>query len=316
MNRTANRWAIVLGAGDGTRLSALTTLRGVAVPKQYCQLNGGPSLLELAVRRAGRVVPADRVAVVVARAHRAWWEKDLAALPPDNVVVQPANRGTAAGVLLPLANVWARDPDARIAVLPSDHWVANEEVLAERIDAAFEAVERDPESVVLLGIEADAPDTGYGWILSGPEATHGVRTVEAFVEKPDPSTARELFANGAVWNSFLMVASARALWRLYERRLPALADRFAALHADGEPPCAAYDVLYADLAVNDFSRDLLQGAEPDLRLLAVPRCGWSDLGTPERLALCVEQLHLRPVAPPRHATRPARVDLLWALASV
>ena len=66
MNTDARRWAVVLGAGDGTRLSTLTTWRGVAVPKQFCMLNGGPSLLELAVRRAESVVAPENVAVDLA----------------------------------------------------------------------------------------------------------------------------------------------------------------------------------------------------------------------------------------------------------
>ncbi len=37
-------WALVLAAGEGSRLRALTTTNGVAVPKQFCSLQGGPSL--------------------------------------------------------------------------------------------------------------------------------------------------------------------------------------------------------------------------------------------------------------------------------
>src|SRR5262249_40118573 len=54
-------WALVLAAGEGSRLRALTTHRGVAVPKQFCSLVGGPSLLEEAVLRAEAIVPRQRV---------------------------------------------------------------------------------------------------------------------------------------------------------------------------------------------------------------------------------------------------------------
>ena len=73
---TQNTWAIVLAAGEGTRLSTLTTDRaGVAVPKQYCSLLGGASLLEDALHRAAEVVPAEQVTTIVAQAHRRWWNE-------------------------------------------------------------------------------------------------------------------------------------------------------------------------------------------------------------------------------------------------
>src|SRR5688572_7826173 len=62
----ARNWAIVLAAGDGTRLRDLTTRGGVATPKQYCSLRGGRSLLGDALARAARVVTKKRILVVVA----------------------------------------------------------------------------------------------------------------------------------------------------------------------------------------------------------------------------------------------------------
>ena len=48
--------------------------------------------------------------------------------------------------------------------------------------------------------------------------------------------------------------------------------------------------LYRDLPDVDFSRHILQGAESVLRVLQVPRCGWSNLGTPKRLAETLQAL--------------------------
>ena len=315
MGLDRRRSAIVLGAGDGTRLRALTTRAGVAVPKQFCMLNGGPSLLQLALRRAESVVGARRVTTVVASSHRRWWERDLRALGDLRVVVQPHNRGTAAGVLLPLADVHGRDPDAIVFILPSDHWVADEHVLARELDRAGDVVEAEPEAVALLGIEPDSAEPGYGWILPGRATAPGVSRVEAFVEKPALAQALDLLSAGAVWNSFLLVARARTLWALYEKRLPELLERMQLALATGDP---ARDArvwrMYAELPAHDFSRDVLSGAEDALRLLRVPECGWTDLGTPERVAACVERVLSHPAAglvlpPPR-----ARIDLAWALA--
>ncbi len=52
-------WVLVLAAGEGRRLQGLTTTAsGTVVPKQYCSLLGGPSLLEEAYRTAELLFPA------------------------------------------------------------------------------------------------------------------------------------------------------------------------------------------------------------------------------------------------------------------
>ena len=56
----SHAWAVVLAAGDGTRLASLTRDgQGNAVPKQFCSLRGENSLLHDAVDRA-RITHPDR----------------------------------------------------------------------------------------------------------------------------------------------------------------------------------------------------------------------------------------------------------------
>jgi mannose-1-phosphate guanylyltransferase len=295
----ARRWAIVLGAGDGTRLHSLTRRMGVPVPKQYCSLDGEQSLFQLALRRAERVVSPACIVTVVAEGHRDWWQQDLRELPPRNVVVQPANRGTAAGVLLPLLEVMRRDPEARVALFPSDHWVEAEWVLADAVGSVFELLELDPRRVILLGISPDEAEPGYGWIVPGAcraaAANTSVSAVTSFVEKPDPESARLLMLAGGLWNSFIMAGSATALVQLYARRLPGLLAAMRAASLIGSPRAMAE--LYEVLEPRDFSRDLLQGGESDLLVAQVPSCGWTDLGTPLRVAACVRRAALRGTTP-------------------
>ena len=98
-----NPWSIILAGGEGTRLRELTTTRaGVTVPKQFCSLAGGPTLLGETLRRAEGLSSRDRIVVVVSARHERFWKHDLRALPRENVIVQPEARGTAAGIFLPL----------------------------------------------------------------------------------------------------------------------------------------------------------------------------------------------------------------------
>ena len=45
--------------------------------------------------------------------------------------------------------------------------------------------------------------------------------------------------------------------------------------------------LYGDLPTVDFSRDVLAHFPRKLRVIQVPHCGWTDLGTPKRVAATV-----------------------------
>jgi mannose-1-phosphate guanylyltransferase len=258
----------------------------------------------------------DRIVVVVAEEHAGWWRPALSDLPEQNVAVQPMNRGTAAGILLPLLSILDRDPRASVAVLPSDHFVADEEGLARSFRTALDLAERDPERIVLLGIEPEAPDTGYGWIVPGAPARDGSFAVRTFVEKPGPEIAREMMGRGGVWNSFLMAASGPALRALFLRRRPSLLGALVPAPRGtwrDEESRRTLTRIYSNLPSSDFSRELLQGSEDRLALLPVPRCGWSDLGTPERVSACVRTLVPRESAFPAYTRAP--LSLAAALAA-
>jgi mannose-1-phosphate guanylyltransferase len=312
MTTENQNWAIVLAAGEGTRLRELTTRSGVPTPKQFCSLRGGRSLLGDALARAARIVPRKRIVVIVAEEHRRFWEPEVGGLAPENVVVQPRNKGTAAGILLPTLGVLERDPGARLAFLPSDHFVARESVIEGSLRLALDALDERGAELTLLGITPDAPETGYGWIVPA-KSDRLLRPVERFVEKPAESVANELFAAGALWNSFLFAVKGATLVRLFEERLPELAASLAHVCAgDRSSRAAELEALYSTLATHDFSRDVLQANERRLRLEIVPPCGWTDLGTPARVEACLAALDEEP-APRSAAIHAAVLDLALAV---
>lgn len=287
MNNSTHVWAVVLAAGEGSRLRSLTTTAaGESVPKQFCSLRGGPTLLHEALSRAHAVAPAHQVCAVVAEQHRPWWTAALQDLDAENIVVQPANRGTAHGILLPLLHIAARDPDAIVVLLPADHHVLDENTLAQSLRRAASLANARDNAVLLLGVEPDHADPELGYILPGDGTTPGLTQVRQFVEKPAPTRARELLDQGALWNIFIVAATARALLQLYMRDHAGTLARMQALIPDGATRHGRRSLaaLYGDLPTVDFSRDVLEAHAARLRVLPVPQCGWSDLGTPQRVA--------------------------------
>jgi mannose-1-phosphate guanylyltransferase len=302
-----HKWALILAAGEGSRLRALTTQPcGTPVPKQYCSLHGGQSLIEDAIRRAQSQVAADRVCAIVAQQHHRWWSTidAITQLPARNLIVQPRNRGTAIGILYSLVHILSLDPEAQVLLLPSDHYVAEEGVLNGSLGAAMKHIEQAPERPVLLGLHPDEPDGELGYIMPGAPDAFGARAVARFVEKPDPSTATQLVRSGGLWNTFIIAASARSLLHLFLPRFAPIVMEMQVIvgnalqtRTSGAGWPAIVD-MYTRLPGLDFSRDLLEGRESSLCVLRVPPCGWSDLGTPHRVGETLRRLPGRPVATP------------------
>jgi mannose-1-phosphate guanylyltransferase len=107
--------------------------------------------------------------------------------------------------------------------------------------------------------------------------------VLAFVEKPTVEEAQQLIDRGALLNSFIMVARAKTLLQLFLDKHQSVPLRMQIALFRRHQDTAAIRNLYATLREVDFSRNILPGMESRLRVVRVPKCGWSDLGTPKRV---------------------------------
>jgi mannose-1-phosphate guanylyltransferase len=157
------------------------------------------------------------------------------------------------------------------------------------VDSAFTAVKAQPETVVLLGIEADRPEVEYGWIEPATpilgQLPRAIRRVQRFWEKPSVNVAKSLMDQGFFWNSFVMVGRVDAFLRMIERAVPNLYEAFAAIkgsiYTDDEDQLIGH--LYANIPPSNFSHEVLAVRANDLAVLPVKDVGWSDWGEPSRV---------------------------------
>ena len=190
---------VILSGGSGTRLWPLS--RGL-LPKQLLPLASERSMLQETARRA----TGDDFAaplIICNDKHRFMVAEQLRELSiePLAIVLEPLGRNTAPAAAVAALLIAEQIPDAMMMILPSDHVIAHRERFHQAAELAAKAAAVG--ALAAFGIQPDKPETGYGYIKSGPATEiEGVLMVERYVEKPDEQTAQSYLDDGGYfWNS-------------------------------------------------------------------------------------------------------------------
>ncbi len=296
-------WAVVLAGGEGVRLRPLIRrLYGEDRPKQFAALVGRRSLLRQTLDRVRLAVAADRTVVVIGRSHGGYLPEALDGAPVRRVLVQPEDKGTAAGVLLPAHWIHWLDPEAIVAVFPSDHFIVEEQAFMDHVADVAEVIREHPGWMGLVGASPTEPDPDYGWIEPGEilgwsPAGQPLHRARQFWEKPSPLAARACLEKGWLWNTFVFVARTSLLLEVGARFLPQLHERLSLIRPfkDTEDERWALQQAYALSQKMSFSRGVLELCPPGLVVSGLPPAlTWSDWGTPERVLKSLRGARLLP----------------------
>jgi mannose-1-phosphate guanylyltransferase len=246
------------------------------------------------------LVAPERTVVVTQQRHARYIAPDLQGRRVPWVLPQPESRGTAAAVLLPAHLISWRDPEAIVAVFPSDHFVPDARAFMDHVARIVTFVGHHREWLLLLGARPAEAETEYGWIEPGPAigdiAGEPAWRVRRFWEKPSPELARLAFASGCLWNTFVFVASAATLLEESRRALPELCERLShiAPFAGTEDESWAIRQAYALAPTANFSKTLLASVPSSLGVARLPTLTWSDWGTPSRVLRSLDRAGISP----------------------
>ncbi|HUH96143.1 MAG TPA: mannose-1-phosphate guanylyltransferase [Anaerolineales bacterium] len=273
-------YAVIMAGGGGTRLWPVSRKNQ---PKQLLPLLGAETLFQSTVSRLSDLFPARRILVVTVEEQMRQMRTQVPAIPEENYLIEPSPRGTASVVGLAAAVLKKRDPEAVTAVLPSDHFIRNQDLFHYLLRAAFDVARRD--YLVTLGIAPLSASTAYGYIQQGEhldgDFKYPVYRVKGFKEKPDEKTAQGFLRSGGYsWNSGIFIWRTSVILAEIEKQMPTLAAALSVI-SKAWGTSRQTDVLrshWRGLKSETIDYGVMERAE-NVAVLPASGLGWNDIGS-------------------------------------
>lgn len=282
--------ALIMAGGRGTRFWPLSTEEK---PKQFLNLIGNETMIQMTINRIKPIVPMERIFVCTVEDYVDLIKEQLPELPERNIIIEPVGRNTAPCIALSAFVIKKYYNNATMVVLPSDHLIRDEEEFRRIISNANEFVEKHDNSIVTLGMKPSRAETGYGYIKCGNDIQNinenQIVKVEAFVEKPHKEKAEEYLKNPSyLWNGGMFLWSANNILEQIRKYSP---NTYEALHEIEEAKeeelrelinrkYSETEAISIDYAVLEKSKDIF----------VIPsEFGWDDIGSWEALDRYMEK---------------------------
>lgn len=285
-------YAVIMAGGSGTRFWPAS--RNLC-PKQLLALSGQRTMIQSTSDRLSGLVPAERQLIVTNRILVDPIAEQLPHHLRENLVGEPAKRDTAPCIGLAAALISDKDPDAIMAVMPSDHVIGTDKQFCAAVSAAEQLVVEDPTRIVTFGIKPTYPAESFGYIQRGSELQIGDQAndipggkayaVKQFREKPNFETATEYLKSGDFyWNSGIFLWRASTILDALKANAPEMFSHIekiaATIGTDDYPSTLEREFCAIEGTSIDYA---VMENYPNVVVIEAP-FSWDDVGSWQSLA--------------------------------
>lgn len=273
--------ALIMAGGAGTRFWPASR---ASQPKQFLQIAGKRSMLQLTVDRLLPLIPISNIYIVTAASQVPLAQQHLPALSPENIIIEPFGMNTAPCIALSVEYLKQRSsPDTTMIVLPADHVIRDTAAFHKALQKADAAAQK--QSLITFGIVPDYPATGYGYIEAGAALEEGLHAVTRFKEKPDRASAESFLKQGNFfWNSGMFCWSIAAIEAAFNAHLPEVSKLCGQVSERWIQDGNSADIsdIYQKMPRLPIDIGIMEKAES--RFVIPVDLGWSDVGSWKALA--------------------------------
>lgn len=274
--------ALIMAGGMGTRFWPLSTEEK---PKQFLNLLGHDTMLQMTVKRLLPLIPIERIFVVTGSRYVHFIREQIYNLPDENIIVEPEGRNTAPCIGLSAFYIDKIYKDASLLVLPSDHLINDEDKFRETVKSGYHFIDGNEKSIVTIGIKPDRPETGYGYIKIASDDINNkanrfpIYRVSKFIEKPDLDTAQKyLKTNRYLWNAGMFIWKTSTIKYNLKKFLP---DTYCILDQIFQASSDDYNTIlnekYPDVESISIDFGIMEKAD---NIYVILGCfGWDDIGS-------------------------------------
>ena len=283
MNQYPNYYCLILAGGLGSRLWPASREHK---PKQFLDFEGsGLTLLQQTYNRFAQFIDPENIFVSTQESYLGLVHEQLPQLTRQQILAEPVRRGTLAPVTWATSAISHINPDACIAVTPSDQVIYSDELFVNNLLQALNHVSHH-QGVVTLGVQPTRPEMGYGYVQMGEpkDLENQIFHVKTFTEKPNQEFAQMFMDSGEfLWNTGLFVFGAHYMLHNIIKHVPQYTDMFPELtknedHLTTLTPPQHYNAL------PNLSLEFAVLEHTGHNYVQRCRFGWADLGTWQSIA--------------------------------
>lgn len=258
---------IILAGGSGTRLWPLSRER---YPKQFIKLQGKEnSLFQETFKRSMSLSKIDDIYVITNEKYKFLVVGAVEELGysynENNIILEPEAKNTLPAIYAGVNKI-TEDGHHSILVFPSDHIISNSKEFISIIKES-EALTKD--YIITFGITPTGPNTGYGYISTGPQKLNGF-VVNSFKEKPTPEKAEEYIKKGYYWNAGIFMFNSEVFYNEVKQHSPEIYHAFKTSNNINDAFLKINTKISIDHGIIEKSK----------KVATVPvNIGWNDLGS-------------------------------------